>query len=105
MMGTFKRGKEWRPEGCHAYQTVRTPKEQIEEYADMVGRIMRHVANVSAAIVTQITDVELECDGFLNYGRTSKFSRAETETIRAANIRLVRAMPGRETNQRLEDLG
>lgn len=31
------------------------------------------VDDVSTSIYTQISDVELECDGFLNYDRTSIF--------------------------------
>ena len=43
---------------------------------------------------TQTTDVELECDGFLNYDRTSKFSDAETEAVRKANQAIIAAGKG-----------
>ena len=34
---------------------------------------------------TQITDVELECDGFLNYDRTNKFTNEDIVKVRNAN--------------------
>jgi hypothetical protein len=37
----------------------------------------------------QITDVELECDGFLNYDRTNKFTAAQTTTIFNSNQQLI----------------
>ena len=40
---------------------------------------------------TQTTDVELECDGFLNYDRSNKFSDSDTAAIKAANQALIRA--------------
>lgn len=39
---------------------------------------------------TQITDVELECDGFLNYDRTNKFNDADTSNIAASNEALIK---------------
>ena len=47
--------------------------------------------HISASVYTQTTDVELECDGFLNYDRTSKFSAEGTAKIKAANEALVEA--------------
>lgn len=43
------------------------------------------VGNISAIVYTQITDVELECDGFLAYDRTPHFIDADAAKIRAAN--------------------
>ena len=39
--------------------------------------------------LTQTTDVENECDGFLNYDRTSKFNSSQTAEIVAANAALI----------------
>eukprot|EP00957_Ditylum_brightwellii_P042664 3230453-Ditylum_brightwellii.AAC.1 len=56
---------------------------------------------LSASVYTQITDVELECDGFLNYDRTSKVvwsqrailrdccSRRQVASDRSAALRVV----------------
>ena len=35
--------------------------------------------------MTQLTDIELECDGFLNYDRTSKFTAAELQHVHDAH--------------------
>ena len=45
----------------------------------------------SASVYTQITDVELECDGFLNYDRSNKFNAADTQRIQQANKALIDA--------------
>ena len=36
-------------------------------------------------------DLELECDGFLNYDRTSKFNDDQTQAINDANQALINA--------------
>ena len=56
----------------------------------MAQKIER-MTTVSAAIYTQITDVELECDGFLNYDRTNKFDASEIAAIKAANEAFIRS--------------
>ena len=43
---------------------------------------------ISAVVYTQITDVELECDGFFAYDRTPHFDAADTARIKAANLLL-----------------
>ena len=47
--------------------------------------------DVSAVIYTQITDVETECDGFLNMDRTVKFSPDEMTAVVAANQAMVQS--------------
>jgi len=37
----------------------------------------------------QITDVERECDGFYNYDRSNKFTRAQQDSIINANQALI----------------
>lgn len=39
---------------------------------------------------SQITDVENECDGFLNMDRTNKFTPAQQASIAAANAALIK---------------
>ena len=36
---------------------------------------------LASSIYTQITDVELECDGFFNYDRTPKLSEAQSSAV------------------------
>jgi hypothetical protein len=47
-------------------------------------------------VYTQTTDVELECDGFLNYDRSNKFDAAGTASIKRANQAIIAA--GEATN-------
>ena len=57
----------------------------------MAATLKSRVDHVSASVYTPTTDVELECDGFLNYDRTNKFSASDTQAIRKANEELITA--------------
>ena len=96
-VGTFVPGKEWRPptpiqKACFAYNLplhpLATPADQARAYIAMTDTLVVWSKTLSASVYTQISDVELECDGFLNYDRTSKFDDATTAAIRQANQRL-----------------
>ena len=88
-IGAFVEGKEWKPKACHTYLHVDTPHDEAATYVNMSKTIASRVDHVSASVYTQTTDVELECDGFLNYDRTNKFSAADTEAIRKANQAII----------------
>jgi len=88
-IGAFIDGHEWVPGQCQTYLPVNTPEEEADTYIQMVGIIKSEKTDLSATIYTQITDVERECDGFLNYDRTNKFSNDETQQIAAANQGLI----------------
>jgi len=90
-IGAFVEGKEWKPRSCHTYLHVDTPAQEAATYIKMAGQIQSRVDHVSASVYTQTTDLELECDGFLNYDRTNKFSDADTEAIRKANQAIIDA--------------
>jgi len=90
-IGAFVEGKEWKPKSCHTYLHVDTPAEEASTYVKMAATIASRVDHVSASVYTQTTDVELECDGFLNYDRSNKFSAANTEAIRKANQAIIDA--------------
>ena len=75
----------WVPGKCHTYLKVATPQDEADKYIAMAKTIASRVDHVSASVYTQTTDVELECDGFLNYDRTSKFDANQTKSIAAAN--------------------
>ena len=55
----------------------------------MARNILSKKKDISVSVYTQITDVERECDGFLNYDRTNKFTDDVTKTIAAANLQLI----------------
>lgn len=90
-LGAFIKGKEWVPGKCYAKKGVSgiTPSQQTQDYVAMAATIASHVDHVSASVYTQTTDVELECDGFLNYDRTNKFTTEETTAIRRANEKMI----------------
>lgn len=89
-VGAFIKGKEWAPGQCGTYLKAKDPQEEADLYAMMAGNITLYRDNpgVSVSIYTQITDVENECDGFLNMDRTNKFSPAQMAQIVAANNKL-----------------
>lgn len=90
-IGAFIEGKEWVPGACHTYLKVKTPQDEAEKYIEMAKTIKTRVDHISASVYTQTTDVELECDGFLNYDRSNKFNSEQTRAIRDANLAIIQA--------------
>merc|ERR1719384_556745 len=90
-IGAFIPGKEWVPKACFTYLPADTPSEQAGKYVEMALGLESRVDHISASVYTQTTDVELECDGFLTYDRSNKFSEADTNVIRDANQAIIKA--------------
>jgi len=88
-IGAFIAGHEWIPKKCEAYLVASTPQEEADLYVQMAEKLYQNKGDVSVTIYTQITDVERECDGFLNYDRTDKFNSAQLAAIAAANHKLI----------------
>ena len=90
-IGAFLKGKEWVPGKCHTYLKVDTPTAEAMTYVNMTKTLLHNAqtTGLSASIYTQITDVELECDGFYNYDRTNKFDAALMASVVAANQKLI----------------
>lgn len=88
-IGYFQKGKEWVPGGCFTYLPVDTPAAEAGTYASMAATIGDVTKDVSASVYTQLTDLERECDGFLNYDRTNKFSQTDIDFIVEANKALL----------------
>jgi len=88
-IGAFVKGHEWVPNQCGTYLHVDTPQEEADTYIAMVKTIASRKADISVCIYTQITDVERECDGFLNYDRTNKFNAQQTQAVHDANVALI----------------
>merc|ERR1712228_591098 len=91
MGGAFIQGKEWVPGACHTYLKVDTAADEADKYIGMAKTIESRVDHVSASVYTQTTDVELECDGFLNYDRSNKFNEEQTKAIHDANQAIIKA--------------
>eukprot|EP01116_Phalansterium_solitarium_P001107 TRINITY_DN10887_c0_g1_i1.p1 TRINITY_DN10887_c0_g1~~TRINITY_DN10887_c0_g1_i1.p1 ORF type:complete len:694 (-),score=219.41 TRINITY_DN10887_c0_g1_i1:208-2289(-) len=88
-IGAFVAGHEWNPGQCQTYLHVNTPADEADTYIAMVGQLQSFKTDVSCCIYTQITDLEMECDGILNYDRTAKFDANQTAFIVAANQKLI----------------
>ena len=90
-VGAFVAGREWVPSKCHTYLKVDTPAQEAEAYINMTASLLQGAVStgLSASIYTQITDVELECDGFYNYDRTDKFDPPTKARVAAANRKLI----------------
>lgn len=82
-------GREWKPNACMTQPNMTTTADMADAYITMVRELHTRVDHLSAAVYTQTTDLELECDGLLNYDRSSKLSASEVASIRKANEQLV----------------
>jgi len=90
-IGAFVEGKEWKPRACSTYLHVALPADEKDTYVKMAATIAGEADHVSASVYTQTTDVELECDGFLNYDRSDKFSKEGIAEIKKANEAIIEA--------------
>lgn len=90
-IGAFVQGKEWKANSCHTYLKEDTPADEAKTYIAMAATIQGRVDHISASVYTQTTDLELECDGFLNYDRSNKFSEEDTAAIKKANQAIIQA--------------
>jgi len=85
-------GHQWKEGACHGYATVTTRGELGSLYADYNVGLNNMVADwskypaLSAAVYTEISDVETECNGLLTYDRLFK---ADPEVIYKANQGLI----------------
>ena len=80
---------QWLPSRCGSYLRANTSSEFIQSLQFAFEQLTKSHAFVSASIYTQITAVELECDGFLTYDRRAKFSAVEIHAIRQMNAELI----------------
>jgi len=90
-IGAFIGLREWVPDRCYTYLHVATPADEANTYATMAKQLLALRNDVAVSVYTQITDVEFECDGFLTYDRTNKFSAAETKIVFDANQALIKS--------------
>lgn len=84
-LGVFVAGHSWRDGACYTYLERPTPQAFVDSAVAFLGSLAMARDLVSAAILTQATDVECECDGLMNYDRSLKFDDAQTAMIAKAN--------------------
>ena len=77
-IGLIVPGHTWRPTGG-GYTNVKTGADLEELYGEFAGRLktFRDQRGLSAAVYTQITDVETELNGLMTYDRTLKCDPAQ----------------------------
>ena len=90
-MGAFVNGHEWVAGKCTSYLPDKTADDQVADYVRMASMLAMSTTTLSQSVYTQITDVERECDGFLNMDRSTKFTPAQTSAIAAANAKIIAA--------------
>ena len=67
--GTYM-GHLWSEQGTFAYAGCKDRNAATDTYVDMLYRMRPLIgAGLSAAVYTQITDVEIECNGWMTYDR------------------------------------
>merc|ERR1712007_218873 len=83
-------GKQWAPGQCSLQPGRNTTTEVFTHMLLDLQMLTDRVATLSAAVLTQLTDVESECNGLYNYDRTSKYNSTEEAAICNASQSLVR---------------
>jgi hypothetical protein len=70
-LGLPMEGHTWQGKDNWGYQQFKTVDELVQKYADFIDRvhILRGQPGLSAAVYTQLTDVEIEVNGLLTYDR------------------------------------
>ncbi len=76
-----------------AYEKVESASQLNRRYHDLLQRVwsLEGAGGLSAAIYTQLTDVETECNGLITYDR--EVVKLEPELARVANLGHVREAP------------
>ncbi len=87
-LGLKIEGHLWQENKLFAYKTVNDKARLTAWYLELVDRLvtLKH-AGLSAAIYTELTDVEYEINGFLTYDRA--VMKVDIEPLQAAHRRLI----------------
>lgn len=86
-VGTFWKGGIPRAEGEFSYGIDPTTEEEFAERYEGLIAAMLDSPIVCGFCVTQLTDIEQECNGMYHYDRTPKFGEEVYKRIKAANER------------------
>jgi beta-galactosidase/beta-glucuronidase len=90
-LGVFNSGHEWAAGKCSTYVNAGSNEIYISNWTKFAASIASYKQNpgLSVAIYTQLSDVETECDGWINYDRTAKFSPEQIAAVKAINEALI----------------
>ena len=86
-IGYYERGHIW--EEGNPYETVSSYAQLLEKYSLYADMLIHYKSSrgLNAAVYTEITDVEMELNGFLTYDR--KVIKGNVEDIYAVNQRII----------------
>ncbi len=92
-LGLPVEGHTWQAKDNWGYQQFKTVDELVAKYADFIDRvhILRGKPGMSAAVYTQLTDVEIEVNGLLTYDR--EIIKGDLYTYRDLNTKVHRPPP------------
>lgn len=91
-LGLPMEGHTWRDKENWGYLSFQTPEQLTTEYGDLIARLRPQVeSHLSAAVYTQLTDVEVEVNGFITYDR--EVIKPDVMEVRRANLALHSAIP------------
>jgi len=78
------RGHTWSKESW-GYRNTRDREDLTQQYVSLLRRVwaLHHSAGLAAAIYTQTTDVEIECNGLMTYDR--RIIKPDVHAVAAAN--------------------
>jgi len=85
------RGHMWEPGQCGGFTEVGTCSKLFDEYIRFAKTIKKRVGCMSSTVYTQLTDIELECNGLFTYDRVLKFDEWQQQAILDANVAIIRA--------------
>lgn len=91
-LGLFVGNHAWSPR-CWGYLMLTNQQELALRYSDLLKTVwtLHELRGLSAAIYTQTTDVETECNGLLTYDRAE--AKIPPDVLRAANLGSLRGPP------------
>ena len=90
-IGLALKGHLWLPDKNWGYVQYNTPEEVTKEYRNYANRLLELIKKgFSAAVYTQITDVEGEVNGLITYDR--KVIKVDESQIKAVNRKVCNAL-------------
>lgn len=91
-LGLPMEGHTWRDKENWGYLSFQTPEQLTTEYGDLIARLRPQVeSHLSAAVYTQLTDVEVEVNGLITYDR--EVVKPDVMEVRRANLAIHSAIP------------
>ncbi|MGE3242563.1 MAG: sugar-binding domain-containing protein [Pirellulales bacterium] len=93
-------GHTWQDEASWSYRSFRNTSELNQAYVDALSKLRPLIeTHLSAAVFTQITDVEIEVNGIMTYDR--KVVKLDESKARTAHDKLFAPLPALTQPQRI----